>query len=101
MREFLLGLRLLFGAGRGNRIRFFLMAVGGSIGVCCLALVLTIPAILEAHDDRAAARQPVTSAKGPAEGTLVLQRNDAYGSKSFTRVFVARGTEEPGPLHPG
>ncbi|WP_371669977.1 ABC transporter permease [Streptomyces sp. NBC_00289] len=101
MREFLLGLRLLFGAGRGNRIRFFLMAVGGSIGVCCLALVLTIPAILEAHDDRAAARQPVTSAKGPAEGTLVLQRNDAYGSKSFTRVFVARGTEGTRSAPPG
>lgn len=101
MREFLLGLRLLFGAGRGNRIRFFLMAVGGSIGVCCLALVLTIPAILDAHDGRAAARQPVTSAKGPADGTLVLQRNDAYGSKSFTRVFVARGTQGPQSAPPG
>ncbi|MFE2532717.1 FtsX-like permease family protein [Streptomyces sp. NPDC059371] len=101
MREFLLGLRLLFGAGRGNRIRFLLMAAGGSIGVCCLALVLTVPAILDAHDGRAAARQPVTSAKGPADGTLVLQRDDAYGSRSFTRVFVAKGTGGTRALPPG
>ncbi|MGW1068979.1 FtsX-like permease family protein [Streptomyces aureus] len=101
MREFLLGLRLLFGAGRGNRIRFFLMAAGGSIGVCCLALVLTVPAILDAHDGRDAARQAVTSAHGPADGTLVLQRDDAYGSRSFTRVFVARGTGGPHAGPPG
>ncbi|MFI1359553.1 ABC transporter permease [Streptomyces sp. NPDC020898] len=101
MREFQLGLRLLFGAGRGNRIRFYLMAVGGSIGVCCLALVLTVPAILDAHDGRAAARQPITSAQGPADGTLVLQRNDAYGAKSFTRVFVARGAQGPQSAPPG
>jgi hypothetical protein len=101
VREFLLGLRLLFGAGRGNRIRFFLMAAGGSIGVCCLALVLTVPAILDAHDGRAAARQPVTSAKGRANGTLVLQRDDAYGSRSFTRVFVAEGAKGPHPVPPG
>ncbi|MDX3752580.1 ABC transporter permease [Streptomyces sp. AK08-02] len=101
MREFLFGLRLLFGAGRGNRIRFFLMAIGGSIGVCCLALVLTVPAILDAHDGRDAARQPVTSARGPADGTLVLQRNDAYGSRSFTRVFVARGSQGTRAVPPG
>jgi len=101
VREFLLGLRLLFGAGRGNRIRFLLMAAGGSIGVCCLALVLTVPAILDAHDGRAAARQPVSSAEGPADGTLVLQRDDAYGSRSFTRVFVAQGTGGPRAVPPG
>lgn len=93
MREFLLGLRLLFGAGRGNRIRFFLMAAGGSLGVCCLALVLTIPQILDAHDGRAAARQPKTTSAQPAGATLVLQRTDPYGSKGFTRVFIAKGTE--------
>ncbi|MGW2705687.1 FtsX-like permease family protein [Streptomyces sp. NPDC001340] len=101
MTEFLLGLRLLFGGGRGNRVRFFLMAAGGSIGVCCLALVLTIPAILHAHDGRAAARQPVTTSKGPADGTLVVQRSDAYGSKSFTRVFIARGSEGTRSAPPG
>ncbi|WP_329218268.1 ABC transporter permease [Streptomyces sp. NBC_01485] len=101
MSEFLLGLRLLFGSGRGNRIRFFLMAAGGSIGVCCLALVLTVPAILHAHDGRTAAREPVTSSKGPADGTLVLERDDAYGSRPFTRVFVAKGTEGAHPVPPG
>lgn len=101
MTEFLLGLRLLFGAGRGNRVRFFLMAAGGSVGVCCLALVLTIPAILHAHDGRAAARQPVTSAKGPVDGTLVVERSDAYGSRPFTRVFVARGTHGTQSPPPG
>ncbi|MFJ2847596.1 ABC transporter permease [Streptomyces griseofuscus] len=90
MKEFLLGLRLLFSAGRGNRIRFFLMAVGGSLGVCCLALVLTVPAILDAHDGRAAAREPQTSDKR-AGATLVLERKDPHGSKPFTRVFIAKG----------
>ncbi|MFI9646006.1 ABC transporter permease [Streptomyces sp. NPDC052040] len=99
MREFLLGLRLLFGAGRGNRVRFLLMAVGGSLGVCCLALVLTIPAILDAHDGRAAAREPQTAGKRTA-ATLVLERKDPHGSRPFTRVFVARddrGTRTPPP----
>ncbi|MFJ2609594.1 ABC transporter permease [Streptomyces sp. NPDC087425] len=101
MSEFLLGLRLLFGSGRGSRIRFFLMAAGGSIGVCCLALVLTIPAILDAHDGRDAARQPLTSSNGPANGTLTLQRDDAYGSQPFTRVFIARGTAGTQEAPPG
>ncbi|MGW0282201.1 FtsX-like permease family protein [Streptomyces sp. NPDC003236] len=99
MREFLLGLRLLFGAGRGSRVRFVLMAVGGSLGVCCLALVLTIPAILNAHDGRAAAREPQTSGKR-AGATLVLERKDPHGSEPFTRVFVAEGragTRTPPP----
>ncbi|NUK73666.1 ABC transporter permease [Streptomyces lunaelactis] len=101
MREFLLGLRLLLGAGRGNRIRFLLMAAGGSIGVCCLALVLTIPSILEAHDGRAAAREPRTTSAQPAGSTLILQRSDPYGSKAFTRVFVAKGAKGADETPPG
>lgn len=101
MREFLLGLRLLFGSGRGNRVRFFLMAAGGSLGVCCLALVLTIPQILDAHDGRAAARQPRSSSEQPAGATLVLQRTDPYGSKAFTRVFIAKGTKDADKIPPG
>ncbi|MEV7690302.1 ABC transporter permease [Streptomyces bungoensis] len=101
MREFLLGLRLLLGAGRGNRVRFLLMAAGTSLGVCCLALVLTIPAILHAHDGRAAAREPRSVAHTAAgHPTLVLQRSDPHGSKAFTRVFVARG-ENPPAAPPG
>ncbi|MFF5967649.1 ABC transporter permease [Streptomyces collinus] len=101
MREFLLGLRLLFGAGRGNRVRFFLMAAGGSLGVCCLALVLTIPQILDAHDGRAAARQPQTTSARPADSTLLLQRTDPYGSKAFTRVFIAKGNGHADEVPPG
>jgi hypothetical protein len=101
VREFLLGLRLLFGAGRGNRVRFFLMAAGGSLGVCCLALVLTIPQILDAHDGRAAARQPQTTSARPADSTLLLQRTDPYGSKAFTRVFIAKGTGHADEAPPG
>lgn len=101
MREFLLGLRLLFGAGRGNRIRFFLMAAGGSLGICCLALVITIPQILDAHDGRAAARQPQSASAQPAGSTLVLQRTDPYGSKSFTRVFIAKGHKAADKVPPG
>jgi hypothetical protein len=101
VREFLLGLRLLFGAGRGNRIRFFLMAAGGSLGVCCLALVLTIPQILDAHDMRAAAREPRTTSAQPAASTLVLQRSDPYGSVTFNRVFVGVGTKGSDNAPPG
>ncbi|MGW3917283.1 hypothetical protein ACWEBX_38245, partial [Streptomyces sp. NPDC005070] len=101
MREFQLGLRLLFGSGRGNRIRFFLMAAGGSLGVCCLALVLTVPQILDAHDGRAAARQPQTASARPAGSTLLLQRTDPYGSKAFTRVFVAKGIKNADNAPPG
>ncbi|MFE0918348.1 ABC transporter permease [Streptomyces nigra] len=101
MREFLLGLRLLFGAGRGSRVRFLLMAAGGSLGVCCLALVLTIPQILDAHDGRVAARQPQSASARPAGATLVLQRTDPYGSQAFTRVFVARGIRQGDAVPPG
>ncbi|KUO10845.1 FtsX-like permease family protein [Streptomyces sp. DSM 15324] len=101
MTEFLLGLRLLFGSGRGNRIRFFLMAAGGSIGVCCLALVLTVPAIIDAHDARSAAREPIISTKNPVGGTLVLERDDSYGSHSFTRLFVAKGARGVRSVPPG
>ncbi|MEV8088051.1 ABC transporter permease [Streptomyces nigra] len=101
MREFLLGLRLLFGAGRGSRVRFLLMAAGGSLGVCCLALVLTIPQILDAHDGRVAARQPQSASARPAGATLVLQRSDPYGSQAFTRVFVAQGTRHADAPPPG
>ncbi|MFI8295080.1 hypothetical protein ACIGCZ_03925 [Streptomyces nigra] len=101
MREFLLGLRLLLGSGRGNRVRFALMTLGGSLGVCCLALVLTIPAILDAHDGRAAARSPRLHIGKPEPGrTWVREFRDPHGSRPFGRVFVAIGgadTPEPPP----
>jgi hypothetical protein len=103
VKELLLGLRLLFGSGRGNRVRFALMAVGGSIGVCCLAIVLTIPGILAAQDGRVAARQPVAphgvSAAEKDAFPLWLERTDPYGSRPLTRIFMARGTRaaEPPP----
>ncbi|WP_217554125.1 FtsX-like permease family protein [Streptomyces sp. GbtcB6] len=100
MNELLLGLRLLFGSGRGNRARFALMTLGGSIGVCCLAVVLTIPGILAAQDGRVAARQPVPpgqSATGVSGLPLWLERTDPYGSTPLVRIFLARGTEAVAP----
>ncbi|MFD0338337.1 ABC transporter permease [Streptomyces sp. NPDC127117] len=96
MRELLLGLRLLLGSGRGNRARFFLMVLGGSIGVCCLAAVLTIPSILDARDARTMAREPQVG-KESAGATLELTQNDAYGSQPLGRVFLARGEHAPEP----
>ncbi|MEV6754873.1 ABC transporter permease [Streptomyces sp. NPDC051214] len=94
MSEFLLGLRLLFGSGRGTRVRFLLMTLGGSLGVCCLALVLTIPSILGAHDGRAADRDPqVFAGQRSGQPTLVLERTDPHGSKPFSRVFLAPGKD--------
>ncbi|WP_326766959.1 ABC transporter permease [Streptomyces sp. NBC_01591] len=96
MRELLLGLRLLLGSGRGNRTRFLLMVLGGSIGVCCLAAVLTIPSILDARDGRTMGREPRLG-KESAGATLELTQNDAYGSQPFRRVFLARGEHAPEP----
>ncbi|MGW4979835.1 FtsX-like permease family protein [Streptomyces mirabilis] len=99
-----MGLRLLLGSGRGNRVRFVLMTVGGSLGVCCLAIVLAIPGILAAQDARIVGRQsvsPTAQYNGViADGyPLTLDRTDPYGSTPLTRVFTARGTRsvEPPP----
>ncbi|USQ88197.1 ABC transporter permease [Streptomyces phaeoluteigriseus] len=105
MKELLLGLRLLSGSGRGNRARFSLMVLGGAIGVCCLAMVLAIPGILAAQDDRRAGREPdcVADDRGLCtsgdRAALELTRRDPYGSRPLTRVFLARGTTpvEPPP----
>ncbi|MFI9805596.1 FtsX-like permease family protein [Streptomyces sp. NPDC052301] len=102
MKELLLGLRLLLSSGRGNRVRFALMSLGGSIGVCCLAIVLTIPGILAAQDARVAARQPVVprdeSHKPVFSGfPLLLERMDPYGARPLTRIFLARGSRDVEP----
>ncbi|MFG2671465.1 hypothetical protein [Streptomyces sp. NPDC048445] len=93
MTTFLIGLRLLRGAGRAGQARFLLMSLGCAMGVACLAAVLTIPAILAAHESRAAARepQPVTGVlhARSAEDTVFLTRQDPYGSQPFTRVFLS------------
>ncbi|OQR61372.1 ABC transporter permease [Streptomyces maremycinicus] len=97
MRELLLGLRLLLGSGRSNRVRFLLMAGGGAVGVCCLAIVLAIPGILAAQDGRKAARsadccagdRPFGVSKDAAP--LELSLTDPYGSRPMTRVFHAPG----------
>ncbi|MFF9620393.1 FtsX-like permease family protein [Streptomyces griseosporeus] len=102
MSEFVLGVRLLLGSGRGNRVRFVLMVVGSAIGVCCLAVVLAIPGILAAQDARKAAREPDCSnglgACISGQGTgLALTRVVPYGSDTFTRIFVAQGSKPIAP----
>ncbi|QFZ76497.1 FtsX-like permease family protein [Streptomyces fagopyri] len=102
MRELLLGLKLLLGSGRGNRARFALMVAGGSLGVCCLAIVLAIPGILESQDGRVAARQRVvardSTGRAISDGfPLAIDRTDPYGATPLTRVFIARGTREIEP----
>ncbi|WBO66486.1 FtsX-like permease family protein [Streptomyces camelliae] len=101
MKELMLGLRLLFGTGRGNRARFALMAVGGSLGVCCLAIVLTVPGILAAQDARVAGRQPTAPREmSQSEANslpLGLERVDPVDSKPLTRIFLAEGTRSVAP----
>ncbi|MGW2883928.1 FtsX-like permease family protein [Streptomyces griseoruber] len=94
MKELLLGLKLLLGSGRGNRVRFLLMTVGSAVGVCCLAVVLAIPGILAAQDARKAAREPdCSNGMGRCLSTsgraLSLTRVDPYGSEPLIRIFVA------------
>ncbi|UUU34049.1 ABC transporter permease [Streptomyces sp. CA-210063] len=106
MRELFLGIRLLLGGGRGNRVRFLLMVIGSAIGVCCLAVVLAIPGVLAAQDGRKAAREPdcvadpVAMTCPASEGdSFELTRTDPYGAEPLTRVFLARGDRpiEPPP----
>ncbi|MEU3224526.1 ABC transporter permease [Streptomyces sp. NPDC006976] len=102
---FLIGLRLLRGTGRAGKVRFLLMSLGCALGVACLAAVLTIPAILSAHDSRAAAREPqpvsgVLHARS-TEDTVFLIRQDPYGAQPFTRVFLGHPAGRPSPLPPG
>lgn len=105
MNPLLLGMRLLWRGGRRGRARFLLMTFGCSLGVACLAAVLTIPAILAAHDGRSAAREPQInyerkSGRSVAD-TLALQHEDAYGSQPLRRLFVARPVSGPAPVPPG
>ncbi|MEI5520548.1 FtsX-like permease family protein [Streptomyces brasiliscabiei] len=104
MRELVLGLRLLMGAGRGSRVRFLLMVVGSAVGVGCLAMVLAIPGILAAQDGRKAAREPdcVTDPHRfacvvPEGGSSLLTRTDPYAAEPLTRVFVVRGGKPAQP----
>lgn len=102
MKEFLLGLRLLLGGGKGNRTRFLLMVAGSAIGACCLAVVLAIPGMLAAQDARKAAREPDCSnglgaCNGGQGSGLSLTRLDPYGADSLTRIFVAQGSKPIAP----
>lgn len=106
MNPFLLGMLLVWRGGRRGRARFLLMTFGCSLGVACLAAVLTIPAILAAHDNRAAARSPqvVHEYEGPSvpTNTFVMEPLvDAYGAQPLRRVFIARPPSGPSPLPPG
>ncbi|MDQ0683733.1 cell division protein FtsX [Streptomyces achromogenes] len=98
MRELLLGLRLLLGSGRRNRVRFLLMAGGSAVGVCCLAMVLAIPGILAAQDGRKAAREADCRLDrhrvciGADKAPLELDLTDPYGSRPMTRIFHAPGS---------
>ncbi|MFE1909513.1 ABC transporter permease, partial [Streptomyces gardneri] len=73
------------------------MALGSSIGVACLAAVLTIPSILTAHDARTAAREP----RPGASNVVYREFRDPYGSQPLHRVFVARTNPGSTPLPPG
>ncbi|MEV0845084.1 FtsX-like permease family protein [Streptomyces sp. NPDC049954] len=104
MNTFALGLRLVLRGNRATRVRFLLMTAGCALGVACLAAVLTIPALLAAHDGREAARGTVPGKEGKAgrsSAILALKRTDPYGSHLFTRVFVARPEQGNGPVPPG
>ena len=46
MRELLLGLRLLLGSGRGNRVRFLLMAGGSAVGELRITVHSRFPDVL-------------------------------------------------------
>ncbi|MFC8273227.1 FtsX-like permease family protein [Streptomyces sp. NPDC057271] len=105
MNPFLLGMLLVWRGGRRGRARFLLMTFGCSLGVACLAAVLTIPGILAAHDARSAAREPQTNYElnegWSTSDTIARSHQDAYGSQPLRRVFIARAVSGPAPVPPG
>ncbi|MFD9032081.1 FtsX-like permease family protein [Streptomyces sp. NPDC059567] len=105
MNPLFLGMLLLWRGGRTGWTRFLLMTCGTSVGVACLAAVLTIPAILAAHDARSAAREPRAGYElkdgWSTADTVAFSRKDAYGSQPLHRVFVARSSSGRTPVPPG
>ncbi|MEU7014211.1 FtsX-like permease family protein [Streptomyces sp. NPDC046385] len=105
MNSFLFGIQLLWRGGRRGRARFLLMTAGCALGVACLAAVLTIPAILAAHDTRTAAREPrpvaLDTTPKPVSTIAYLTRRDSYGSEPIHRVFFARTAPGATPVPPG
>jgi hypothetical protein len=80
------------------------MASGCSLAVACLAAVLTIPAILAAHDARTAVREPRTTGFEDARrdtGIHFLSHEDSYGSQRLRRVFLAGTVTDSTPTPPG
>ncbi|TXS16697.1 FtsX-like permease family protein [Streptomyces sp. adm13(2018)] len=74
------------------------MALGSALGVACLAAVLTIPTILEAHDARTTGR-----AVHPGDNSSIIYQEflDPYGSRPLRRVFFARTAPGEAPVPPG
>ncbi|MEU6928119.1 FtsX-like permease family protein [Streptomyces sp. NPDC046374] len=105
MNGFLFGLRLLWRGGRRGRARFLLMTGGCALGVACLAAVLTIPAIIGAHDARSGDRNPrnvlAETNPRPVSNVSFATREDTYGAEPLYRVFVARTGPGRTPLPPG
>lgn len=93
-----LGLRLVLRGSRATRVRFLLMTLGCALGVACLAAALSIPAILAAHDGRAAGREVQG---GPGSGALFLERKGPFGNRPLTRIFISPPETGTVPLPPG
>ncbi|MGN4161849.1 FtsX-like permease family protein [Streptomyces sp. NEAU-PBA10] len=98
MNSLALGLRLVVRGPRATQLRFLLMTLGCALGVACLAAALSIPAILAAHDGRAAGRDVQG---GPSSGALFLERKDPFGSRPLTRIFISPPKTGSVPLPPG
>ncbi|MBL0776132.1 ABC transporter permease [Streptomyces albidoflavus] len=97
MNSLALGLRLVVRGPRATQLRFLLMTLGCALGVACLAAALSIPAILAAHDGRAAGRDVQG---GPSSGALFLERKDPFGSRPLTRIFISPPKTGSVPLPP-
>jgi hypothetical protein len=100
--EIALGARLAFAGGRESWARVAMTAVGVGLGVALLLVAVSVPAVLQARDERGSARSDLgryAADRPPAADTLLVGDADtSYRDRSIRgRVLQPEGPDAPRP----
>ncbi|GLY99375.1 FtsX-like permease family protein [Actinoplanes sp. NBRC 103695] len=100
--ELALGVRLAFAGGRTGWIRTALTAAGVAVGAVALLLGASVPALLDARQDRALARADSTGAiEVPAGDTLLVAAVESQWGANAVRGRLIWPESTRAPLPPG